>query len=225
MDLYIDPAATTSRAVLAFCHAAELAPVIRPVALMRGEHHLGPFAAMNPNCMVPVLVDGDLVLTEAAAILTHLARTIDSPLYPATLVERARVDERIGWFGTNFYKDFGYQFVYPQILPQHRRATDEATHATIEWGREQSRRWLAVLEKWIGPERRHLVGERLTIADYYGASIASLGELIGSAFAGYPNTQRWYAEITNDRSWRAINGAFLGFAEAIRIRGHSFVTL
>jgi glutathione S-transferase len=226
MDLYIDHAATTSRAVLAFCNAAQLDVTIRPIALMKGEHHQAAFTTLNPNRMVPVLVDGDLVLTEAAAILYYLANKTHSPLYPSELVARAKVDELIAWFGTNFYKDFGYQFVYPQVIPTHRRATEEANRMTIEWGRDLSKRWLAVLDQhYLGAERDYLVSNRLTIADYYGASITSLGELIGLSFAQYPNVRRWYRAVTTDASWRAINAGFLAFAEMVRLDGRSFVGL
>jgi glutathione S-transferase len=226
MDLYLDPIATTSRAVLALCAAEKLDVTIRPVAVMKGEHRQAAFTALNPNCMVPVLVDDDLVLTEASAILYYLASKTGSALYPKERVARAKVDELIAWFGTNFYKDFGYQFVYPQVIPAHRRATEEANRVTIEWGRGQSKRWLAVLEQhYIGPERSHLVGDRLTIADYYGTSILSLGELIGVSLASYPNVRRWYRTITADASWTSINRDFLGFADMVRINGQSFVVL
>ena len=29
------------------------------------------------------------------------------------------------WFNTQFYRDFGYGVVYPQIFPNHKRPTDE----------------------------------------------------------------------------------------------------
>jgi len=226
MELYIDPAATTSRAVLAFCKAARLEPSIHAISLMKGEHRQAAFAKLNPNCMVPVLVDGALVLTESAAILYHLARKSGSSLCPTDAAERARLDELTAWFGTNFYRDFGVQFVYPQVLPQHRRPSEEANRVTVEWGREQSKRWLAVLEAhWLGPNRSFLVGDRLTMVDYYGVSILSLGELVGCSLPEYPNVRRWYETIGADPSWIAVNPAFRGFVEAISARGESFVSL
>jgi glutathione S-transferase len=226
MDLYIDPSATTSRAVLAWCAADNVPITIKPVALLKGEHRQSSFLALNPNGMVPVLVDGDFVLTEATAILTYLAAKTRSALYPTDLISRARVDELLGWFGTNLYKDFGYQYVYPQVIPTHRRATEDANRGTIEWGRAQSKRWLAVLDRhYVGDERNYLVGDRLTIADYYGMSILSLGELVGFSLAGYPNVRRWYRTIGSDPSWAAINTSFLAFVDMVRLSGQTFVEL
>src|SRR5262245_5454840 len=103
MDLYIDPISTASRAVLAFCKAEQLGVTIRHVALLKGEHHQTAFGALNPNRMVPVLVDSDFVLTESTAILMYLARKHASRLYPNELRAQARVDELLSWFGTNLY--------------------------------------------------------------------------------------------------------------------------
>lgn len=45
-----------------------------PVDLMAGAHKQPDFLALNPFGQVPVLVDGDLVLADAQAILVYLAR-------------------------------------------------------------------------------------------------------------------------------------------------------
>ncbi len=217
MDLYVNQAATTSRAVLAFCHAAGLDVVVKDVDLMRGEHHQPAFAALNPNRLVPVLVDGDFVLTEASAILRYVANKTRSPLYPDDLRTRARIDEVMAWFEANFYKDFGFQYVYPQLMPHHARSTSEATRGAVEWGRDKSRTWLSILDQhFLRGGGAYLVGERISIADFFGASILSLGELVHCSFDAYPNVARWYGSVTSHPSWEAINVAFRGFAASLR---------
>ncbi|WP_240936170.1 glutathione S-transferase N-terminal domain-containing protein [Billgrantia bachuensis] len=47
----------------------------RPVDLMQGEHQQQDFLSLHPSGKVPVLVDGDLVVTESAAIQLYLANT------------------------------------------------------------------------------------------------------------------------------------------------------
>ncbi len=42
------------------------------VDLLRGEGRRAPYVELNPGGKVPTLVDGDLVLTESAAIVTYL---------------------------------------------------------------------------------------------------------------------------------------------------------
>lgn len=224
MDLYVFRAATTSRAVLAFCDLAGISVNVKDVDITRGEHHAPAFAALNPSRLVPVLDDDGFVLTQGSAILRYLANRTPTTLYPADLRTRARIDELIAWFEADFNKDFGFQYVYPQLMPHHARASAEATQRTVEWGRDRARTWLSVLDgHFLRGDRSVLVGDALTIADLFGAAVVSLGELVGCTFAEYPNVRRWYANVTNHPSWQKINGPFQGFAASIEKR--NFVAL
>ena len=217
MKLYVNHVATTSRAVLALIEEAAIGCDIETIDLMSGQHRQQAFLSINPNGLIPVLEDEDFVLTESSAILRYLATKHGSPMYPTDLRQRARVDEFMAWFEANFYKDFGYQFVYPQLFPHHSRGSDDANGATVAFGRNQARDRLAVLDThMIGDDRMFLVGDGLTIADFHGASILSLGELVGCSLDAYPNVKRWYGNITSLPSWTAINQAFQGFASSLR---------
>ena len=46
---------------------------LKLVSLSKGENRTPEFLAVNPMAKVPVLVHGDVVLTEGAAICTYLA--------------------------------------------------------------------------------------------------------------------------------------------------------
>lgn len=58
-----------------------------------GGQQFGPeFSALNPQQLVPVLVDGDAVMTQSLAILEYLDETHpEPPFLPAAPAERARV--------------------------------------------------------------------------------------------------------------------------------------
>src|SRR5581483_8215134 len=133
MKLYMHPASTTSRPVIQFIADNNIPVEFQVVDLVTGEHLKEPYAAINPNKMVPVLDDGDFRLTESSAILKYLADKIDSPAYPKDLRQRARVNERMDWFNTGFYRDFSYGFVYPQIFPFMKRSDPVVQAATIDW--------------------------------------------------------------------------------------------
>ena len=85
------------------------------VDLLTGEHLQPAYAALNPSCMVPMLEDGDFRLTESSAILKYLAEKTGSPAYPADLRKRAKINEMMDWLNTQFYRDYGYGLIYPNI--------------------------------------------------------------------------------------------------------------
>src|ERR1700722_17893865 len=66
----------------------------RAIHLLRegGEQHSPAYAALNPQELVPTLLDGERVLTQSMAILEYLDETRPQPsLLPADAAGRARV--------------------------------------------------------------------------------------------------------------------------------------
>jgi glutathione S-transferase len=224
MKLYMHPASTTSRPVTHFIMENAIPAELQVVDLFTGEHLKPPFSAVNPNKMIPVLEDGDFRLTESSAILKYLAEKIGSPAYPSDLKERARVNEVMDWFNANLYRDYAYGVIYPQVFPHHKRPSDDIQAATIAWGKERAKGWLEVLDRHIiGPDRTYLCGDRLTIADYFGAAIIQVGELIRCDFAPYPNVRRWLDAMKHRPSWPKVYEVIEGFAQSMK--GQSFVAI
>jgi len=217
MKVYYHPASTTSRIVMLY--AAEEAPEteFQVVDLFTGEHLKPAYAAINPSCMVPVLEDGDFRLTESSTILKYLADKKGSASYPKDLRERARVNEMMDWINTNLYRDFAYGMVYPQAFPTHKRRSDEAQAATLAWAKDKTEGWLKVLDQnLIGPKKAYLCGAKITIADYLGAEMIGLGELIRCNYSGYPNVERWLRNMKALKSWPKVHEVFHGFAGSLK---------
>jgi len=212
MKLYFHPISTTCRPIMLFAADNGIQIDYQVVDLFTGEHVQPPYTAKNPSGLVPMLEDGDFRLTECSAILKYLAESIDSPTYPRDLKKRARVNERMDWLNTQFYRDFGYGLVYPQLFPHHKRRSDEAHGGCIEWGKQGAQRWLQVLnDHWIG-SHPYLCGDSITIADYLGSGIVSIGALIGEDFAAFPNVQRWLGNMKKLEHWSTANAALEGAA-------------
>jgi glutathione S-transferase len=217
MRLYYHPASTTSRVVQQFAEDQGIALDYRVVDLFTGAHLQPDFARINPNCLVPVLEDGDFRLTECSAILKYLGDKTGSPAYPKDLKQRARVHEMMDWFNSNMYKDLAYGMVYPQAFPHHKRPGEQVQAATLEWGKRNTARWLEVLDRGlIGPDRRFLCGDSITLADYMGAEMIGLGELIGCNYKAYPNIERWMGNMKALESWPKVHEAFDGFAASLK---------
>ena len=179
------------------------------VDLFTGEHLKEAYAAINPNRQVPVLEDGDFRLTESSAILKYLADKAGSPAYPSDLRKRARVNEMMDWFNTGLYRDLGYGLIYPQVLPNYRRPDDKVQAGTLAWGRDKARGWLKILdEKLIGPRNAYLCGDQITIADYLGAPMLTLGEVIRIEYSAYRNVSRWLGNMKARPNWAKVNEGF-----------------
>ena len=208
MKLYMHPISTAARPVRLFLAENGIACEEEFVDLQAGAHHQEPFASLNPSRMLPMLEDEGFLLTESSAILKYLADKIDSPAYPKDLKQRARVNEAMDWLNTQFYRDFGYGLVYPQLFPHHKRRSDEAHGAAIEWGQKNARRWLQVLnDHWLG-DKAWLCGDRISIADYLGSGIVSIGELVGCDWSDYPNIRRWLGQLRALPHWAEVNERF-----------------
>ncbi len=217
MKLYYHPVSTVSRPIVLFAADTSIPLDYQVIDLMTGEHLKEPYAAINPSHLVPVLEEGDFRLTESSAILKYLADKFDSPAYPKDLQQRAHVNEMMDWLNTGFYRDFGYGLVYPQIFPHHRRRSDEAHAATVEWGKEKTRFWLHVLdEKLLGDGKKYLCGDQVSIADYLGAGMVSLTEAIGCDLAPYPNLLRWYESMKARPNWTQSNAVYYGMAGSFK---------
>ena len=209
MKLYADPISTTCRPVLLFI-ADTGAPVeMHLIELMKGAHMQPEFIAINPSHAVPVLQDDDLVLTESSAILKYLADKFDSPLYPKDLKKRAKVNAMMDWLNTGLYRDFGYGFCYPQMFPHMKHENEIAQTATINAGRERTKKWLNILDKdLIGPKNNYLVGNELTIADYFAVGLFSLADLLRCDLSPWPNIQRWLKTMRARPSWDKVHETF-----------------
>ncbi len=224
MKLYLHKVAVFSRPITLFMAESGIDAEMIDVDVFQGECKDEAFAKLNGSKQIPVLEDDGFYLTEWSAILKYLADKIDSPAYPRDLKQRARVNEAMDWLNTGFYREYGYHLIYPQILPDHKRQTEEVNRATVEWGKEKARFWLNVLDThWLGGGNRYLCGDQITIADYFGVGPLTVGELIGIKFGKYPNLTRWMDTMKSLPSWNTVHAPFYEFKKALS--GMSFVTL
>lgn len=71
------------------------------------DPNVAEFLALNPNAQVPVLIEGELVLWESNAILTHLALS-EGKLLPAQVGERALALQWLSWQVSELNPAWGY---------------------------------------------------------------------------------------------------------------------
>ena len=89
---------------------AEFEPVM--VKLHKGEQNDPAFRAINPRGQVPVLVDGDQVITQIAAIVTYLdGKFPQQQFLPRDLLARTRVLETLAWMNNTVHPTFTHVFM------------------------------------------------------------------------------------------------------------------
>lgn len=101
LTLYFASGSIPSRACLLLIRTIKLDVEVKHVNLGAGEQFSPEFLKLNPQHKVPVLVDGDFVLTEGKAILGYLVNKfkVGSSLYANEPQKRARVDQRLYYDG------------------------------------------------------------------------------------------------------------------------------
>lgn len=210
MKLYCDPISTTSRPVMLFIAEHGLEVELIHVDLMSGGNQAPEYLAVNPNGIVPFLVDGDLALGESTAILRYLADKTGSSTYPTDRKVRAKVDEALGWFSTNLHEYFCLFTIYPSFGIPHGIDPDLAK-SMVAFGSAHSPRWLAVLDQHMIGDRPFVCGDEITLADYLGAAFITLGHAAAYDFGPYPNIRRWLANMRKLAHWDATYSGFNTF--------------
>ncbi|WP_119302252.1 glutathione S-transferase family protein [Dongia deserti] len=131
-----------------------------PVNLQAGEHQRPDFLALNPAGKVPVLVDGDLVLTESAAIVLYLAEKYpEKGLMPTRLQERGQVYRWVMFAMTELEQPLWRITKHTFLFPEHKRIPQD-----VDLAREEFTAMASVLERHMNG-RQFIVGDRITAAD------------------------------------------------------------
>ncbi|MBX3636642.1 MAG: glutathione S-transferase C-terminal domain-containing protein, partial [Rubrivivax sp.] len=106
--------------------------------------------------------------------------------------------------------------VYPQIFPLHKRRSDEAQSAQLQWGCERAQGWLKIMDQHLLGGQRFLCGDAMTIADYFASSFVALAELVGSDLAAYPNVRAWLGRMKALPHWAEVNQVIEGYAATLK---------
>ncbi len=122
------------------------------------------FLALNPAAKLPVLVDGDLVLTESAAIPLYLAEKYpEKGLIPSGLADRAQMYRWIFFLVTEIEQPLWRIALNTTIYPEADRVPADIKNATRD-----CKKMVAVFEHHMSG-REVVAGDRLSVADFNAA--------------------------------------------------------
>lgn len=167
--------------------------------LGKGEHKTDRFLAINPNGKVPALEDGDLKLWEANAIMCHLAGVAGSDLWPQNPEQQIEVMRWLTWNSEHFTRYAGE--LYFQYLIKPRFNLGDVDNAAVEEATGYVRKYAGILDQHLS-NRKFLVGEKLTVADFAVAVTLPYAEEAHIPLAEFPNVVRWHDRLNELPAWR-----------------------
>ena len=137
------------------------------------------FRALSPQAAIPVLVDGDLVLSESLAINFHLMKKAGGPLGPQSPAEEALM---LQW------ALYGVASIEANALAI-LNAVESGDRAPIAAAKAALERPMRVLDDHLAGG--HMVADRFTLADLNMAEIIRYIRADPEFLAKFPNVLKW----------------------------------
>lgn len=119
------------------------------------------FLQMNPNGMVPVLIDGDVVLWESNTICRYLVnRDRPGTLLPEAAAARAQVEKWMDWQATELNNAWRYAF-----MATVRHSLEHLDLMAIERSITQWNRMMGIVDQQLQKTGAWMAGEAFSLAD------------------------------------------------------------
>ncbi|MBB5865398.1 glutathione S-transferase [Xanthomonas sp. 3058] len=173
LELYGKPTSINVRKVLWLCEELALDYMLHAYGSGFAPVETPAFRALNPNALVPVIRDGDVVLWESNTICRYLAaRAGRADLLPTAPAARALVEQWMDWQATELNTAWRYAFMATvRGSPAHTDA--QAIAASVHaWNRH-----MAILDAQLQRGGPFVLGADFSLADL----------VLGLS------TQRWFA--------------------------------
>lgn len=174
-----------------------------PVDLKAGDLRTPAFLAINPNGLVPVLIDGETTIYDSAAILAYLALTRDAgswfstePLKLARILRWLTFEQAEGRYGLARARAIALSLSSPL-----------AESGTLEESRGIAESALDTLEQRLSGHAWLAGDETPTIADIACYPYTALITDAGISFDAWPAILRWMEAIRGLPGYIPLPGA------------------
>lgn len=178
-----------------------LKPKIYDVNVYRGEGRTPQYLAINPSGKIPILIDGEFVLSESNAILLYLAEKHGANrLWSSDSKQRSRIAQWLFWESAHWQPTLiallselvGHRLL-PERIPSPQHAPD--------WSMAVVQPVLHTLEAGLS-SNAFLAASEPTIADFAVAAMTTYFRSAAFPFERFPKIADWYARIELFDSWR-----------------------
>lgn len=157
------------------------------------------YLAMNPNALVPVLIDGDFVLWESNSICRYLANKQGAAaLLSDEPQARAKVEQWMDWQAGELNNSWRVAFM---ALVRGQPAAPEAIEAGVaSWNRH-----MGMLDAQLARTGAYVCGEAFTLADV----------VLGLSAQRWKNAPIAHAELPAVNAWLRRLASQPGFADYV----------
>ena len=164
------------------------------VDFFNGEARSPEFLALNVMGEVPVLVEGDMTLSQSGAIQLHVAQATGRLMGKPE--DHSEIMRWLFWDNHKGSSQFGPLRFMMNFLPEAKRP-----QAAIDWLAGRAKAALKTLETHLAT-RDWLVGDGVTLADIACCSYLYYPEPFGFDRADYPHISAWLDRISALPGWK-----------------------
>lgn len=166
------------------------------VDFFNGATRTPEFRALNEMGEVPVLVDGDTILTQSGVILDYISSK-SGKLGGRSAAERREVLRWLFWDNHKLSTQIGTARFLANFLPEEKRPA-----GVIPFLQGRLKAAYTVLDTHLA-KRKWVAGEAMTIADLSCCGYLYYPEPFGFARSDWPNIDRWLTAISAQKGWKA----------------------
>ncbi|HWV42403.1 glutathione S-transferase family protein [Pseudorhodoplanes sp.] len=155
-----------------------------------GKNDQPDYLAMNPNGLVPTLVEGDFVLWESNAIIRYLARRYGSgTLEPADPKNIALANQWMDW-----QLSVAGPAIFHAFWGLIRTPPEKRNHAAIADSQRKTTEAMTILDAQLG-RTAYVAGDRFSMGDIPVGVMAYRFRQLCPDRPALPHLERWFAEI------------------------------
>jgi len=183
-----------------------------PVHIARGEHKTGPFSAISPDMLVPLLEDDGERFTQSMAVIEYLDEIHpEPPLLPSDPVGRAHVRALAQSIACEIHPINNLRVL--KYLVTELKLDDEAKNA---WYRHWVREGMVAFERQLAqyPVGIYCYGNTPTLADLCLVPQVFNGQRFGCDFSGLPRTMAAYEACLQHEAFQRAQPSRCPDAEA-----------
>lgn len=199
MKYYYDPRSGSCRRTSAVIGHLGLEVEFIHVDLIKQENRLPAILSLNPNGMLPILKDGDTLISEASAINIHLCEKAGDTSLLADGSDRAEVFRWMFWAAEHFRQPAPIYFEEKLLTGMMGTAPDQTR---LDEADRRLDRFGPVLDAHL-ERRSYVVGDAVTLADFDLAAPLSQMARTGVPYHRFPNIMAWYERLAAEvPAWR-----------------------